>query len=231
MTREYARGPSGDRVVGVVPRSRGTILTVFGTIGLDGVRAMMAYEGGTSAEAFLRFAPDALAPSLRRGDVVVMDNLGAHRAVGSRPRSKTSARVPATLSTSPFAAAWTSSVPTMPERGSPTAGTRLTRSDQRCDGLEKRPGVGALTPAPRGVGWRGRHTNQARGPSDCGSAGEGTPPGGGAEPLLHKTPLPRAYPGAMPRPTVGHASHMRLCYPHAQDAPDPERARRGSPQA
>jgi hypothetical protein len=84
MTREYARGPSGDRVVGVVPRNRGTVLTVVGAIGLDGVRAMMAYEGGTSAEAFLRFARDALAPSLRRGDVVVMDNLGAHRAVGVR---------------------------------------------------------------------------------------------------------------------------------------------------
>jgi transposase len=35
---------------------------------------MMAYEGGTSADAFLRFAREALAPSLHPGDVVVMDN-------------------------------------------------------------------------------------------------------------------------------------------------------------
>ena len=83
-TREYARGPSGKRVVGIVPRSRGVVLTVVGAVALDGVRAMMAYEGGTSADAFLRFAREALAPSLRPGDVVVLDNLGAHRAVGVR---------------------------------------------------------------------------------------------------------------------------------------------------
>jgi transposase len=84
MTREYARGPSGERVVGIVPRNRGTVLTVVGAIALDGVRAMMAYEGGTSAEAFLRFIREALVPSLHKGDVVVLDNLGAHRAVGVR---------------------------------------------------------------------------------------------------------------------------------------------------
>lgn len=84
MTREYARSPSGERVVGIVPRNRGVTLTVVGAVALDGVRAMMAYEGGTSAEAFLRFAREALAPSLHPGDVVVLDNLGAHRAVGVR---------------------------------------------------------------------------------------------------------------------------------------------------
>jgi len=84
MTREYARGPSGERVVGIVPRNRGVVLTVVGAVALDGVRAMMAYEGGTSAEAFLRFLRDALVPSLHPGDVVVLDNLGAHRAVGVR---------------------------------------------------------------------------------------------------------------------------------------------------
>lgn len=89
MTREYARGPSGARVVGIVPRQRGTVLTVVGAIALDGVRAMMAYEGGTSAEAFLRFVHEALAPSLRPGDVVVMDNLGAHRAYGVREAIET----------------------------------------------------------------------------------------------------------------------------------------------
>ncbi|HZY02147.1 MAG TPA: IS630 family transposase [Anaeromyxobacteraceae bacterium] len=84
MTREYARSPSGERVVGIVPRDRGVVLTVVGAVALDGVRAMMAYEGGTSAEAFLRFLRDALVPSLHPGDVVVLDNLGAHRAVGVR---------------------------------------------------------------------------------------------------------------------------------------------------
>jgi transposase len=43
---------------------------------------MMAYEGGTTNQAFLKFVRDALVPSLRRGDVVVMDNLRAHYATG-----------------------------------------------------------------------------------------------------------------------------------------------------
>ena len=82
MTREHAWGSRGKRVVGVVPRNRGTILTVVGAVALDGPRAFMAYEGGTDKEAYLRFVEDALVPSLHRGDVVVMDNLGAHRAHG-----------------------------------------------------------------------------------------------------------------------------------------------------
>jgi transposase len=89
MTREYARGPSGERVVGIVPRNRGTILTVVGAVALDGVRAVMAYEGGTSADAFLRFLHEALVPSLHPGDLVVLDNLGAHRAVGVREAIET----------------------------------------------------------------------------------------------------------------------------------------------
>ena len=84
MTRDHARSPSGKRAVGVIPRNRGVILTVVGAVALDGVRGMMAHEGGTSAEAFLRFVREALAPSLHPGDVVVLDNLGAHRAVGVR---------------------------------------------------------------------------------------------------------------------------------------------------
>lgn len=84
MTRETAWSLCGTRAVGVVPRQRGTTLTVVGAIALDGVRAMMAYEGGTNREAFLQFVRESLVPSLRPGDVVVWDNLGAHRAAGVR---------------------------------------------------------------------------------------------------------------------------------------------------
>jgi transposase len=84
MTRETAWSLCGTRAVGEVPRQRGKTLTVVGAIALDGVRAMMAYEGGTDRTAFLRFVHDALVPTLRRGDVVVWDNLGAHKAHGVR---------------------------------------------------------------------------------------------------------------------------------------------------
>lgn len=78
MTRLYGRARIGRRSFDKVPKTKGVNLTVVGAIALDGVRAMMAYEGGTTYDAFLRFVREALAPSLNTGDVVVMDNLRIH---------------------------------------------------------------------------------------------------------------------------------------------------------
>lgn len=80
MSRAFAWAPVGQRAHDVVIRNRGRVLTVLGAIALDGVRATMTVEGGTTREVFLRFVHEHLVPSLRRGDVVVMDNLGAHHA-------------------------------------------------------------------------------------------------------------------------------------------------------
>lgn len=78
MTRATAWAKVGERAHDVVIRNRGRVLTVIGAIALDGVRTTMTVEGGTTREVFLRFVRDHLVPSLRPGDVVVMDNLGAH---------------------------------------------------------------------------------------------------------------------------------------------------------
>jgi len=79
MTREYARGPRGERVQGYVPRNRGTVTTMIGAMGLDGVRAMMTVEGATDAEVFEAFVTHLLVPKLKPGDIVVLDNVGAHK--------------------------------------------------------------------------------------------------------------------------------------------------------
>jgi len=84
MTPLYSRSRVGERAIGKAPRNQGTNLTVVGAIALDGVRCLMAYEGGTTKQAFLHFVREALVPSLRRGDVVVMDNLASHYADGVR---------------------------------------------------------------------------------------------------------------------------------------------------
>jgi transposase len=84
MTPLYSRSRIGERAVGKAPRNQGTNLTVVGAIALDGLRCLMAYEGGTTKLAFLHFVRAALVPSLRRGDVVVMDNLASHYADGVR---------------------------------------------------------------------------------------------------------------------------------------------------
>lgn len=84
MTPIYGRSLIGERAMGRAPKRHGVNLTVVGAIALDGVRAIMAYEGGTTLEAFMRFLDDALVPSLHRGDVVVMDNLSTHHCAGVR---------------------------------------------------------------------------------------------------------------------------------------------------
>lgn len=84
MTPEYARAPVGQRAVGYVPRNRGTVTTVIGALTARGITALMAVEGGTSTDVFLDFLCGHLAPTLRAGDVLVMDNLAAHHAKAVR---------------------------------------------------------------------------------------------------------------------------------------------------
>lgn len=79
MTRRYARTPEGVRPDDVVPRNRGTITTVLGALRLNGLDALMAVEGGTSSEVFIAYTEQVLVPTLTKGDVVVVDNLAAHR--------------------------------------------------------------------------------------------------------------------------------------------------------
>lgn len=86
MTRTRAWAPRGERAVGVVPRNRGRVTTMLGALSIDGIEALMTVEGGTTAAVFLRFLDEHLAPRLQPGDIVVMDNLGAHHATGVRER-------------------------------------------------------------------------------------------------------------------------------------------------
>lgn len=86
MTRRQAWAPKGERARCILPRNRGRVTTMLGALSIDGIEAMMTVEGGTTAGVFLKFIDKYLAPRLRPGDVVVMDNLGAHRATGVRER-------------------------------------------------------------------------------------------------------------------------------------------------
>jgi transposase len=79
MTRERARARRGVRVLGRVPRNRGQVTTMIGAISARGVVAMMTIEAATTAGVFLAFVVQVLAPELRKGDIVVLDNGGAHK--------------------------------------------------------------------------------------------------------------------------------------------------------
>jgi transposase len=80
MTRLYARAPKGKRAYGKVPRNRGKNTTLIAAITLEGAMgAPMTVEGATDSEAFEAYVEHFLAPTLQKGQVVVLDGLGAHR--------------------------------------------------------------------------------------------------------------------------------------------------------
>jgi transposase len=62
-----------------VPKNRGKNMTLIASMSLYGMGESMCFEGATDAKAFEVYVQDFLAPSLSEGQVVVMDNLGAHR--------------------------------------------------------------------------------------------------------------------------------------------------------
>jgi transposase len=84
MTRLYGRAPRGERVVGTVPQNYGAKVTMLAALGSQGVEAVMTIDGATDAEGFRVYGEQVLRPTLRPGDMVIMDNLRAHKAVGIR---------------------------------------------------------------------------------------------------------------------------------------------------
>jgi len=80
MTRRYGRAPRGERVCDSAPRSYGAHTSVIGAMGLRGLVATLAVEGAVDTLCFGAYLERVLAPRLRHGDVIVLDNLGAHRA-------------------------------------------------------------------------------------------------------------------------------------------------------
>jgi transposase len=82
MTRLYGRAPAGDRVVGSVPRNYGPHVTMLGALDIHGLQAVMTVDGATDADVFRTYVKHVLGPTLTPGDIVVMDNLQAHKAVG-----------------------------------------------------------------------------------------------------------------------------------------------------
>jgi len=80
LTRLYARSIGGARTSEAVPRNYGTSTSVISTIGCCGVEATRLIEGSVDTVVFNAYCEQILRPTLKAGDVIVLDNLGAHRA-------------------------------------------------------------------------------------------------------------------------------------------------------
>ncbi len=82
MTRLYGWGPRGERLVDAVPAGHWKTTTFVAGLRRDGVIAPCVLDGPMTGEIFRAYVEQMLAPSLRRGDVVVLDNLPAHKVAG-----------------------------------------------------------------------------------------------------------------------------------------------------
>jgi transposase len=80
MTRLRGRAQRGRRLHASAPCGRWQSTTMLSSIRLDGTTACMTIAGATDTEVFRSYVERVLVPTLRRGDIVVMDNLGAHKS-------------------------------------------------------------------------------------------------------------------------------------------------------
>ena len=86
MTRLRGRAPRGQRLVQKVPHGHWQTTTLIAALGIQGVRCSTVVDGAVNGEVFEAFVAQVLAPQLRPGDVVVMDNLSSHKRQRTRER-------------------------------------------------------------------------------------------------------------------------------------------------
>lgn len=79
MTRLRGRGPRGQRVIGKAPWGHWKTTTFVAGLRQDGISAPFVLDGAMNRAAFETYVDQVLAPTLQPGDIVVMDNLPAHK--------------------------------------------------------------------------------------------------------------------------------------------------------
>jgi len=79
LTRLYGRAAPGQRVRDQVPGDRGGNVSTIGALGLEGIRTGLRVPGAVDGETRLFFVEELLGPTLKRGDIVVMDNNPIHK--------------------------------------------------------------------------------------------------------------------------------------------------------
>lgn len=80
MTRLYGRALQGERCHDATPNGHWEAVTVLSSIRLDGETECIVFEGAVDRKMFDEYVKTVLAPSLRPGDIVIMDNLSAHKS-------------------------------------------------------------------------------------------------------------------------------------------------------
>lgn len=84
MARRYGRALGGERCRAPVPHGHWKTTTFVGALRLEGMTAPMVLDGAMHGAAFVAYVEQVLAPTLVPGDIVVMDNLPAHKPAAVR---------------------------------------------------------------------------------------------------------------------------------------------------
>jgi len=84
MARRYGRTPRGERLIAHVPHGHWKTTTFIAVLTLAGVVAPMVADGPINGALFLKYVQEFLCPLLKKGDIVVMDNLSSHKVAGVR---------------------------------------------------------------------------------------------------------------------------------------------------
>lgn len=84
MARRYGRAPRGERALDFVSHGHWHTTTFVGALRTDGFVAPLVLDGAINGRTFLAYVRQFLAPALRNGDVVIMDNLSSHKVAGVR---------------------------------------------------------------------------------------------------------------------------------------------------
>jgi transposase len=79
MTRSHGRCAKGKRLVAKVPHGHWRTLTFLAALRSDRIDAPCVIDGPINGRSFLAYVEQILAPTLKRGDIVIMDNLGSHK--------------------------------------------------------------------------------------------------------------------------------------------------------
>ena len=79
LTRLYARAPKGKRAYGTIPRNRRKNMTVISDLSLRGLGEAFIFDGAANAALFEAYVEQVLAPTLKSGEIVIMDNLSIHK--------------------------------------------------------------------------------------------------------------------------------------------------------
>jgi transposase len=79
MARRYGRAPVGERLVCAVPHGHWKLTTFLAALRVGGLSCPLVIDGAVNGDLFVAYVEQQLVPSLRPGDVVVMDNLSCHK--------------------------------------------------------------------------------------------------------------------------------------------------------